>query len=190
MREVPVLVSPGLATVVLVVIMIEHRDHVVFLACRVCVHTRGHSSERNTMKGLATHPHSFACAVGVLIFVLGRAPTMCSPSVVQGPAAVRRVKEGVLDLILRNAVRTAMPRIGEMPTTSHENTVTITVSRVIAWREKTLFVASLLQIFGAHDSADLDLDELPAVSVPGGAMEQSVWRRSPGREAAGGKSWL
>jgi len=88
MREVPALVSPTLTTIVLVVRMIEHRNHVVPLACRVCIDTGGHASERNTHKGLAAHPHGLAGTVRVLIFVIVVAPAMCSTSVVQRPASV------------------------------------------------------------------------------------------------------
>lgn len=88
MREVPALICPALATIVLVVGVVKDRNHVVPLARRVRIDTRGNTAERNPHESLATHPHGLPGTVRVLVFVVVVAPAMRSAGVIQRPAPV------------------------------------------------------------------------------------------------------
>ena len=61
MGEVPASIAPGLTTIVLVVRVVQHWDHVVLLACDIRVHTGGNTPERHTHQSFAAYPHCLTC---------------------------------------------------------------------------------------------------------------------------------
>jgi len=127
MGEVPASIAPGLTTIVLVVRVVQHWDHVVLLACDIRVHTGGNTPERHTHQSFAAYPHCLTGAVGVAILIIAIAPTVRAASVVQRPAPVRGVEEGTLHQMKRNSVMTIMMGMGEMPSTCHQDAVAILV---------------------------------------------------------------
>lgn len=127
-RKVPMLICPGLPTIMFVVGMIKHRNHIVRLTSCVHIDTIGHAPERYTHQCFASNPHRFTCTVGVAISVLfGDAPAVRATSIVQGPCPVGCVKESSLNLVERNLISAIMSRVGKVPPSCDENAIAITV---------------------------------------------------------------